>query len=98
MRFDTHIQAYKFNQQRLAQMSKFIDAVANPAFAYSRARPICGTYVVTAYLRNAQSPTGIQAEASCDMEDAVKIMDAFGRPFPLSPTEGLNKSGANASY
>lgn len=64
-----------------------------PEFRYTRFRPNFG---VTIYNYDGQSPTGVHAGATIDMEDARKLLDATGRPFPLSPTEGLNKSGASA--
>lgn len=94
--FSQHV-ADAFNHQLTKNMAeKFETAVRHPNFAYTRFRPNVG---VTAYHRNPTSPTGVLAAASVrTLEDAREILDKVGRAFPLSPTEGLNKSGAGREY
>lgn len=94
---NAHIQAHAMHVRTLARVEQFRSAVASPAFAYARARMICGSWVVTAYCRDANSPTGVLSAGSCDDPLATQILYAAGRTSPLSPTEGLNKSGAIAA-
>lgn len=76
----------------------FFTAAANhPNFAYSRARAERngGVHI---YHRDPTSPTGVWVAAwLMDTTKAMEILDAAGRTSPLSPTEGLNKSGASAA-
>ena len=86
--------AYK-HERKLAE--DFAASLAMPNYAYSRCLHAGGSAYVVAYCYDKTSPTGVSRVASClDFDEAVRIMDSVGRPFPLSPTEGLNKSGAKA--
>ena len=76
----------------------FEAAILDPRYAYARTRSVCGCKVVTAYLKDNTSPTGVVGFWNMDFDAAILLMDAIGRPFPLSPTEGLNKSGATAPF
>lgn len=78
----------------------FINAVKDEKYAYCRARSwrLSGyvkdnsDYVVYCYHRDPKSPTGVSlAAAMSDLDAAAKVLDECGRPFPLSPTEGLKK-------
>jgi len=72
----------------------FRASLLDSKYAYSRARPICGSLSIFVYHNDEKSPTGVKLAASFpDFEDGVKIMDEVGRPFPLSPTEGLHSAG-----
>lgn len=67
----------------------FRAALASPAFAYTRVRNIAGSAVVFAYHNDTKSPTGVRLAYAHDFDKALPIMDAMGKAFPLSPTEGL---------
>jgi hypothetical protein len=76
-----------------ARPATFAEAIVHPDFAYARTRFTGGSAFVTAYLRDPSSPTGVLGFWSHpDFDEAVRLMDAAGRPFPLSPTEGLRGS------
>jgi hypothetical protein len=73
--------------------TRFREALCAPEYAYARARPICGALTIFVYEKDPKSPSGVLLSASFpDFEDGIKIMDEIGRPFPLSPTEGLRSS------
>ena len=92
-----HIAAYTAFRHERTMAENFAKAVASDQFAYARCLYAGGSAFVVAYGRDPKSPTGVTRIGSClDFYEAVAIMDAAGRPFPLSPTEGLNKSGATA--
>lgn len=88
-------QQREFEAAYVRRVEAFKEQLNSPEFRYSRFRPNLG---VTIYLYDPKSPTGVHAGATINFEDAVPLMDENGRPFPLSPTEGLNKSGANVGY
>jgi hypothetical protein len=93
--FAYHVYETKEVMARRARNQGFAKSVNSPDFAYSRSR----NFGVTAYLRNKASPTGVLADGTAwDLKDAAFILDCKGKAFPLSPTEGLNKSGAVSSY
>lgn len=92
--FTSHLNETAFEIAKCNANTKFAEVVNSDLFAYARFRPNFG---VTAYINDKKSPTGVVAGATAfDLEDAVAILDAAGRPFPYSPTEGLNKSGVTA--
>lgn len=71
---------------------KFVAALRAPNYAYSRNR----MGAVWAYGYDA-TPTGVRLICGhADIARANELIDLVGRAFPLSPTEGLNKSGAAA--
>ena len=92
--FAHHVYVTQYEMHRISANEKFRQSVMSPEFAYTRYRPNFG---VTAYLRDSSSPTGVLAGGTAwSLEDGTAILDSVAKPFPLSPTEGLNKSGANA--
>lgn len=92
---DQHLIDTYYEMLRRKMNAAFWADIHKPEFAYSRAK----SWGVIAYMRNPTSPTGVLAGATAaNLEDAAAMLDAKGKPFPLSPTEGLNKSGANATY
>ncbi len=96
MRFASHITARATFLKDIEQRNKFAAAVKAPEYAYSRHRD--GATLVYHY--DAKSPTGVICAIGYWCAEgtdwAVSVLDAAARPFPLSPTEGLNKSGATA--
>lgn len=86
-----------YNHER-CMAANFARAVESSNYAYSRALPAGSQLYVVAYGYDRHSPTGVSRMASClNFDEAVAIMDAAGKPFPLSPVEGLNKSGAHCA-
>jgi hypothetical protein len=76
-------------------LEQFKAAIASPAFAYARARPIGGSLSVWIYHYDESSPSGVSSAGTHgDMKEAAALLDAAGRPFPYSPTEALQSSGA----
>lgn len=78
----------------------FFEAVIDPRFSHTRARSWRADgwvkddsdYIVTVYRRDPESPTGVVASANIDgLQRAAAILDRAGRPFPMSPTEGLKR-------
>lgn len=93
--FAAHVEARKYHLHEMEMEAKFTAAVNSPALAYTRTRYAGGSAYVTAYHFDRTSPTGVLAAASClNFDRAVAILDARGASFPLSPTEGLQSSGA----
>ena len=77
------------------RFESFKAAISSPSFAYARAKAIGGSMSVLIYCRDKASPTGVVLSGSHDhMGEAVALLDAAGRPFPYSPTEALQSSGA----
>jgi hypothetical protein len=85
------------------KLAAFEAAVSSPNFAYTRAKSWRADgwvenkwdYIVYVYHRNPTSPTGVTCEGSLsNIDEADRLLAKHGRPSPLSPTEGLNKSGA----
>lgn len=83
------------------QIKAFEEALVHPNYAYARARSwrLSGyvkdntDYVVYVYHNNPESPTGVNLSAALSgLDEATEIMDRLGKPFPLSPTEGLRRS------
>lgn len=94
---EAHVWAFNAHRHERTLAENFAKAVASQKFAYARCQSAGGSAFVVAYGHDANSPSGVTRIGSClDFNEAVAIMDAAGRPFPLSPTEGLNKSGATA--
>lgn len=87
------------------QKAAFAAALASPDFAYTRVRSwradgyveSDADYIVYVYRRDRTSPSGVILAASLgNYVVAMELIDAAKKPGPLSPTEGLNKSGAGA--
>lgn len=75
---------------------EFIQALHSDAFSHARADMFKGRpSSVRIYVKHADSPSGVVCAATLgDFDEAVALMDAAGRSFPLSPTEGLRGSRA----
>lgn len=71
-------------------------SISSPKYAYSRARSIGGAMVTWIYHSEAKSPTGVSLNCSGDSDLVDPIIRELRNNSPLSPTEGLNKSGVSA--
>lgn len=88
---DAHVAAWANENCDTYHRAAFIAAVAAPAYAYSRNR----YGMVFIYHRDPKSPTGVHcAIGSGDIAFADDVIREVRNNSPLSPTEGLNKSGA----
>lgn len=73
------------------QNEKFVAALKSSDYAYARFRH----GVIWAYHRATRSPTGVlMVVGTGDIEFAEKAMREIVNNSPLSPTEGLQASGA----
>lgn len=88
----------KKGNQMTSQVEKmtFTEALLHKNYAYARAKSwrLSGIiesdddYNVFVYHWDKESPSGvILAAVQSGLKEAVAMMDAVGRPFPLSPTE-----------
>lgn len=96
MRFTAHIDTRAAYLRDIARRAEFVEAANSPNYAYSRYRD-GATHI---YHYDPKSPTGVTNAIGYWSPEgpawAISVLDAAARPFPLSPTEGLNKSGAVA--
>jgi hypothetical protein len=91
---NAHLSDFKAYMRVREMVKDFSNALSLPEYAYSRCLMAGGSRYVAAYAYDSKSPTGVIWIASClDFDEAVSIMDSKGKSFPLSPTEGLNKTG-----
>lgn len=90
---NAHVDAFRAFQKMENHKIDFVAAVASPKYAYARFRQNS----VWVYHKDDKSPTGVLM--ACGMHDidfAEKVIRRLQDNSPLSPTEGLNKSGAVA--
>lgn len=85
----SHMDAFVSFMCECANRGRMEKAIHSPEFAYTRQR---GDFVYV-YLR-AKSPTGVLMAGMAEPDFIREVLADANRTAPLSPTEGLNKSGA----
>jgi hypothetical protein len=65
------------------------EAIQSPKFTHARARKSCGQWDVHIYHRDRTSPSGVRLAASGPESLVEGLLRQYGKPSPLSPTEGL---------
>ena len=80
----------KDNHAQAQRKVQFIEAAHSANYSHARAENFMGKpSSIRIYQKDPTSPTNVTLAASWHFDEAVTILDAAERSFPLSPTEGL---------